>query len=405
MRSHTYFTAEQQAVCKQLLPAAIISTIISLYTSTHKFEHLHVYYISGIQFALIFALEQFFKKNWSRAIIIAVGYFLTHILIRQLNHVRDPRFLFFTWNCLQVIGICYISGKKAPLRTGLVAGVLIASTYYRTEISKFMIDPFAAIYSFAAVYMIPTWIYLAENANKQLLASKVQSITGREYQLLFGVFSVTFWCIFTNTWRLFHDMLMTRFFSQIFEMHEPIALLLTLLISGYLLYKIAQLIRNIVISRMLSTASFNPWMYLLHYIPVLNIIPWIIYSRKTTIAHDNESYYLSRPPHYIGYLIIMLGMLFTIMRLWKGYTMLPDHNTVLIFIFMILLFTRIILYGLLSKGNKHIILALVIINAITGISAGFYGRAGLPLFLIALLGSTITYYFLIEIFSPSLDKA
>lgn len=426
MNLHTYFTADQKAVLKQLLIPAIISTIISLiscyilyrtaYGSMAVTDRLYAYYLGGIQVALIFAWEQVIKKDWIRAFGIFAGYAITHVLFKKLGSLQNPildyPFLFMLWNCLQTIAICYISGRKNFLQTGLIAGIIINTAYYPInsllDRFNFMFDPFAAVYGFALAYLIPTWVFLCENYFSSFdLDSKIRPISGREYKLLFGVVSFTSLLTALELGKFVSFIFSYKEYTHILDRQKPLPLLLSLLISGYIIYMTTRMIRNIAISRMMTTADHNGWLYLFHYIPFFNIIPWLVYSSKPSVHTteiENGQYYISQPTSGISKGIIILGVLSTLFYLSLPFDHLSGQEGALVGLYMIALVIKIALYFYLPKGSKKTVLALVIITVIIAFAQMFttYGRQA-PI-LSSIIFSISSYYFLIEIFAPSLDE-
>lgn len=424
MEQISYFTDHQKIVLKSLWLPAVIAAIIGGYVShaTHQIldapeNYAKVsainFYLIGCLFAVILAWEQAIRKDWVRTIAIVGGYMVTHCgfqMIRaHFDHVLlGGGALFFIWNCAQIIGVCAIAGKRLFLQTGIFAGVLIhCSAYFSWEVTWLTFDGYnvlAVLHGLMVPYLIWTWLFIAENRGtsgyNELLNSKVQPITAKEYRVLFPVAAITTWVITYNV---------TTMIGSLYRPASPLLIFPSIVYLGLTLfafYVALRITRNIAVSRLMTVGYQGDWLLFFHFIPVINFIVWMHCMDKKdlhTTRSENASFYLSREPSSLGAVIIIFGVVVNLYNTYQcyGYSTYGDFWAG---VFMYIFIVKLGVYFYLRRGGRIAVVFLVILNFIT-VRAGLPSRIwGPEVFMVLSMCTLASYYYIAEVFVPALNK-
>ncbi|WP_343671511.1 hypothetical protein [Chitinophaga sp.] len=437
MELTSYFSDRQRLTLKSLWIPAIIMVILGITITIIRGEDMYsrpgtytvAFLLVNLQWSFVYGWEHIYNKDYKKAIIIMAGFFLLNMAFdaflnkayRFLPAFIDVTLLSTIWSALQVAGVCYISGKRNFWQIGLVAGLIIC---YTTDVpsnplSYIRMWPFN-LSSISAEFILPFlvygWIYLAENyfnekGYNDIITSKIQVTSGQEYRFLYPLVAVSCWVIifqFSGFLKVITSTGYSWSEHSGFQTHTTLTRVVDFVMEVSIFYITAALTRNIVISRMNTIANNNGWLYLLHFIPVLNIIAWIIVA-KAPSQHNSKSensvFYLAERNTAIKYFIIGLGVLSTIWSLWGVYQLSARFgaSTVTGILFLIL-FVKLVNYFFLDKGKNAVILLVVLTTIATLVQFIVSIRTGRSEFAL-LMASVLSYFFLIEIFYPELEQA
>lgn len=429
MEPFSFFTDHQKIVLKKLWIPAIIAAILGVYVNrefylvmsqyptmeAYQSMYATIFYLIGFLFAIILAWEQIIKNDWKRTVFIIGGYMATQFIYKKLQSLLgsnspDGEVFYFAWNCAQIIGVCAIAGKKDFLRTGLFAGALIHSCAFFPVNATFLsfegYNILAALHGLAVPYLICTWLFIAENTMatdeyKEVLKSKIQLVSKAEYSLLFPVASITTWIIIFNASTLLEDLPKYLHYSE--GRITLIWAILYILFCGFALFIAVRMTRNVVISRLMTVGDQGDWLLLLHFIPVINFVAWLVCCDKKNEHHtkeENASFYLGRDTSSLGAAIVTFSILLT---LYNIYICLAYGSSLAIFM-MLLFVVKLVTYFLVRKGGKNIVILLVVLNVLTAPAALPSRLWGVDVMITILLFSLISYYYLVETFAPALGK-
>lgn len=440
MELTSYFTDRQKLTLKSLWIPGIILVLLGLLFSFFNMVNGDPFIgisqntftiamiITSIKLAIAYGWEHIVSKDYKKALITIAGFIVVNIGVHKLLHQMygllpsyiDSAFIGIIWWILQVAGICFISGKKNFWQIGLVAGLFICYT------SNFPFSPisYVRIWSFNLQHVLEDfftpliiygWIYLAENyfndkGYPHIITSKIQVISSKEYRVLYPLVSISCWVVIYQSANLLkayalHEYVRTGFSD--FQSHTTLTSMVNFVMVISIFYITATMTRNIAISRMNTVGNNNGWLYLLHFIPLLNIIVWHLLA-KAAPQHNSKSensiFYLAERTSPINNYIIGLGVLSSIWGLWIVFSTTPLESSVATGILFLIMFVRLVNYFFLDKG-KNAVLLLVALGTIASfiqyISAAGIGKPTMGLFLV----SVLSYFFLIEIFHPELEKA
>lgn len=439
MELTTYFSDRQRFIIKNLWIPGIIIVILSLISCFFIDFQMEIpgnarrgvlnasFIFLTLKWAVAFGWEPIANKDYKKALLTIVAFFILNLafipFVNKVYHYLpsfiDITFLIIVWSCAQVALVSYIAGKQNWWQIGLVAGLILC---YITEVPSNPLN-FLHIYGFSLSklvtdfflpFMIYGWIYLAENFfndkdYRNLLNSKIQVLGGKEYRFLYPLLALSCWIIIFQSASLLksYSTRSAGYYSYSSFLSESfLTNAITFITEVSIFYITANLTRNIVMSRMTTIANNNGWLYMLHYIPVVNIIIWIIFANKPaqhTTKSENAVFYTTKHLSAINNYIIGLGVLFSILDLYSAYQFSRrDSSGATAFIFLIM-FVKLVTYFFLDKG-KTAVITLVTLGCIGSlalfIAATGTGHPPPPLSMAAVL----SYFFLIEIFHPELEK-
>lgn len=178
--------------------------------------------------------------------------------------------------------------------------------------------------------------------------------------------------------------------------------MLTIVLSGYL-------IRNIMVSRSLTINLHDGFLYYLHLLPFLNLIPVLIYSiRKDvhTTTTENAIAYIKRGDSKMANWIIVVGVIMSIYGLYQGYNLYQymayyKENKVLpilVAIVAVFQFIRLINF-LMLRNSRRAVYVLFTINLLS-VCILLFGSLELLSLRVGIC--YLSLYLLLEIFHPTL---
>jgi hypothetical protein len=433
MELTSYFSNRQGFTLKSLWIPGIIIALLGLiscffvypdesfYDFVRRDSFSIPFIILTLKLSIAYSWEHIIRKDYKKVLFTVAPFMVLNLKIKVFTNlmssflppVIDTVMINIIWTCVQVTGLCFIAGKKNYWQIGLVAGLMI---YYTTDapgnpLNYFRFETFRLTNILADLFlpcMIYGWIYLAENYfnekdYKNILNSKIQVISGQEYRFLYALLSFSCWVIIYQS-AAFLKALTNPYGG--FGSHGILTRVVHFVMEGSIFYITASLTRNIVISRMNTIASHNGWLYFLHYIPVLNIIVWRIFSQKPqahTSKSENAAFYLAKHEGAINNFIIITGVLFAIWNIYGAYLYNSYHPSAATAILLLLMFAKLINYFFLDKGKSAIIslVALGCLGACTQILALSVSERSV---FVSTLAGVLSYFFLVEIFHPELDE-
>lgn len=383
---------------------------------------------TSIKLAIAYGWEHIISKDYKKTLLTIAGFIILNISVNWLIDRMygwlpayiDGTFIGIIWSILQVIGVCFISGKRNFWQTGLVAGLIICYTtdFPFSPLSYIRVSPFNlqfVLEDFFTPFLIYGWIFLAENyfsekGYSNILTSKIQVVSGKEYRVLYPLVSISCWVVIYHSAVLLKAYAQNDYFRTGYSGFQSPAVLtnaVTFVMIVSIFYITATMTRNIVISRMNTIANNNGWLYLLHFIPFVNIIVWYkLY--KATPKHDSKSengiFYLIKRDAAINNYIIGIGVLFSVWGLWVAFSATRYETSAVTGFLFLVMFVKLVNYFLLDKGKNAIISLVALATAgslIQFIAAAGIGRPTFALF----MASVLSYFFLIEIFHPELEEA
>lgn len=439
MKRTIYFSARQVRILKSLwIPGILIAIAgmlprlltgckaVLLNSAGHSAINTSFVFMH-LQWVIVFSWEPLKNKAYKKALLIVATFIilqLAYLHVANNNHPHVPPFfdttlILLIWGCVQITVACFVTGKKQYWQTGLVAGTIIGYTTTATpippgftHISGWHLTNLIA--GFALPFLFYGWIYLVENflhdrSYKDILDSKIQVLGGQEYRLLYPLLALSCWIIIFQSAPIlhFHIIRSSVYYGDSNNLFEgPVTNTLSFIMKVSTFYITASMTRNIVISRMTTIASKNGWLYLFHYIPVVNIIPWVICS-NTPAQHktqgENAVFYITKPFSTINNYIIGSGMVISTAEVYNAYQQTRYHYTGANGFILLLVFAKLVNYFFLDKGKSTIITlvtlsclaALVMFIAATG--------TGSPPTSLS-MAIVLSYFFLIELFYPELGK-
>jgi len=383
---------------------------------------------TSIKLAIAYGWEHIITKDYKKALLTIAGFIILNFGVNwladrgygRLPAYIDGTFIGIIWSILQVIGVCFISGKRNFWQTGLVAGLIICYTtdFPFSPLSYVRLSPFNlqfALKDFFTPFLIYGWIFLAENyfsekGYSNIINSKIQVVSGKEYRVLYPLVSISCWVVIYHSAVLLKAYAQNDYFRTGYSGFQSPAVLtnaVTFVMIVSIFYITATMTRNIVISRMNTIGNNNGWLYLLHFIPFANIIVWYkLY--KAAPKHDSKSengiFYQTKRDASINNYIIGIGVLFSTWGLWVAFSATRYETSAVTGILFLVMFVKLVNYFLLDKG-KNAIISLVVLGTVGSliqfITAAGIGRPTFALF----MASVLSYFFLIEIFHPELEKA
>lgn len=419
------FTLHQSNVFRSVwMPVALYFILSATLTFFPAAWYTPVIY--GISFGLIAAWEFIISKRYSAAGIIllvatlAIGLQALPDLEGFAGREDGRRFWLEAYNLLVYVLILtvryYLAGSRDAIKAGLLTGMLYflfprinshvgswlldwSRTNFLAEIWPFITILVLALYKTLSYYVI---IFLTEQALVsrmyiERLFSKVQVLTTWEYLPLFFT---TWWVFMAGVAELANNIreLFEPGFLQL--RHSPFFAISSSLAAGLFIYAGAALLRNIMVSRSLTIGRRQTWLYILHYIPVINLIPvWILATTpaKNDTVEKNIDAYQQAFSSWPGKILIWTGILFTIYQLYELLTVPTGMRWPAFTCLGAIYLLKIAAYIVLPK-YRQALWAVVILQAasITFTLSDF--------FLLYLAFTYLGYYLLREIYYPQLES-
>jgi hypothetical protein len=439
----TFFDATQRRILKYTWIPIIVYLFFDLLSDLHLQDYYTNHrtgndYLTSVlslsPYIICVGYEFFIRKKYREMVFMMLAAVAVNVLIILSFYYRTKTagpgygvaalLISMLGNFLLMVLRGYLLGRNQILQGALIAmGITFFSAALGSNINYFVTHfmgfwwkaaitlPFRSLYPL--LYF--TGLLLADNlsADKgylEKLKSKIQIIGGREYLVLyvaliatafFGAVTVG-WSISTLYRKIFeHGGMETRYFSTAVLIIHSLGYAAISAAAGYLL-------RNIIVSRMMTIGSDNGWLYVLHFSLLLNIIPVIIFSRRNA-AHkteeENAYFYLAREFSSVGTFMMYLGAICAFLS--GCYIMIAaakyHQSSSYAMLFALFCFLSMIMH-LLLKRFKDAVYWIISLNTLTvvlytillGDKEDYSGVMFLAIYL--------SFYVMMEVFHPSLDK-
>ncbi|UCJ07032.1 hypothetical protein KTO58_25755 [Chitinophaga pendula] len=404
------------------MPVALYFSLSSTLTFFQNAWYASAIY--GIGFGGIAAWEFLVSKRYSAAAIILLVSTLTFGLQMlpdlegYIGREDGRRFWLEAYNLLVYVLILtvrfYLAGSRKAIKAGLITGMIyflfprinshVGSWLLDWSRTNFLADlwPYITIlvltfYKALSYYVI---IFLTEQILVsrlyiERLFSKVQVLTTWEYLPLFFT---TWWVFMAGVAELANNIreLSEPGFLQL--RHSAFFAISSSLAAGLFIYTGAALLRNIIVSRSLTINRRQTWLYILHYIPVVNVIPvWILATtpEENDTVEKNIDAYRQTFDNWPGKMLIWTGILLTIYQVYELLTVPTGMRWPAFGCLGLIYLLKIAAYIALPK-YKQALWAVIILQAasITFTLSDF--------FLLYLAFTYLGYYLLREIYYPQL---
>lgn len=439
----TYFSAAQRRVLKFIWIPVLIYLAFYLPADNHQWEFYQnntnkLDYLSNVLFVLPFSFAvgyEFLMRNKYKELIFLMlialaGSFLVEFEFffrykaQNSSYGLNSLLLALFVNCLLLTVRAYLLGGPQIWERALSG---LAVTYFTATLSSHIFtltNPFhISTFWLREVITLPfrvlfpilyfTGLFLADNlfteeGYLEKLKSKLERISSKEYLVLYLFLSMV--CLFGATafgYQL--DMLLSKFGGHSsFRAGYRSIYVVIIFVLAYATVSVAAgyLLRNVVISRMNTIGSDNGWLYVLHYSALLNIIPVLVWSNAASVhetEEENAVFYLTKTPSSIGMVIMFLG---TICAFSSGVYILSAMSHAAggyILGFSAICMFSTFLHPMLRKF-KDAVYGILILNTISILLLALASGGEGSYIGSMLLTIYFSFYVLIEVFHPSLDK-
>jgi hypothetical protein len=313
-----------------------------------------------LQYSMDAYLLKINPDNW--VVLTHINIFMVYLLtiITRFNLMGTEKKI--TAGILAAVIYYFLPKTGNPFSSGgYFSGYYVASEEIYNTLSSLLVGWLKLICYYVIVFLIENGF--KEKAFFEKFFSKIQIIHKWEY--LFIWMAVCFGymgCIGGLNTRL------GVWFAGNQLLNEP--LWISLFFSLYellFIYAGTLLLRNIIISRALTTGQYNPWLLLLHLVPVLNIIAVVICffakERKGTLV-DNALDYVNVKRDIAKKAMIIAAIVITA---WNIYNMLVVPTGVRLVGISILAVMYLLKIGAYIKlpSNKIFVYVVIGLNVIT----------------------------------------
>lgn len=407
-------------------------------SSTDMGQYLKIGFIG-----LIIGWEFLVRKDFKRAGIFVIGAaLLSFLLLLVFNRLQlgtrasffNPYYHIFIF--LDLLGMVLIRGfllkDKFPIKTGvltilifyygigdlrglsfIIEAVLHLTTQGRQSSLYQYADNFVhGLYQFLLPCFYYIILYFTENylndiqSFRQKFHSKILVISAGEYVFFY---SVLFMFLIGGTGNLGEMVLAfehiryeggNEISSMMIVLFYMLCPMLVIVLSGYLL-------RNIMVARSLTIGLHNGFLYYLHCLPFLNLIPVLIYSTRKavhTTSTENAVSYINREDSKIANWIIVIGAIMSLFGLYQGYQLYQryssDSSSFRFFVIAVtgIQFVRLINFLRLRNSRK----AVYVLFSINLLSVCILLFGSLELISLRVGICYLSLYLLLEIFHPTL---
>ncbi|SDF12998.1 hypothetical protein [Chitinophaga filiformis] len=349
-------------------------------------------------FSLQFILNEFLKTSSGQQHTALIYYFnsfavfLLIIITRfYLNGMSDKM------GAAVLAAVIYFVIPKTGSPTGTIPLGWLDPSGVWMEVVSTLVALLTGFATFISYYSI---IFLTENSFRWpaffiKLQSRIQTISGWEYFFIF--FSI--WFVYMGSIGEL-TYLMANFFEG-----TPLPLTLTafvifkLLLAVLCIYSLAGLLRNIITGRALTTGEYNPWVIIMHYIPVINIaavLKLLFAEDKPATQEEHAVLYLESDRHAARQAMIIAGITVTVYNIYHLLTaptgLALSGAALLGALYLLKIFAYIKL-----RSSKTYLLLVMGLNTITILFA-------LNEYLLLSLSFLYLYYYLMqELFYPKLE--
>lgn len=404
-------------------------------------------YIKAGSIGLIMSWEFLIRKDFKRAgIFIAGGALLYFLLMLAFNRLHlGTRAGFFNiyyqvftflafWGMLLIRGILLKdrSFVKTALLTMLIwyygTGDMRGLFFIFDILVDWITDGPSRTYQYVSIFiyglyqfLLPCFYYIIlyftenylndANAFRQKFHSKILVMTREEYLFFYGVLFMFVMGSSAAMGQMMEAAEHIKYSSDsitagvILVMFYVLCPMLTIVLSGYLL-------RNIMVARSLTIDLHNGFLYYLHCLPFLNLIPVLIYSTRKdahTSISENAAAYVKRDDSKMANWIIVVGVLMSVFGLYQGYNMIQqlsfysasDSLKAVIAVITVLQLIRLINFLRLRNSRK----AVFVLFTINLLSICILLMGSLEFVSLRVGICYMSLYLLLEIFHPTLFGA
>lgn len=355
-------------------------------------------FVVALAFGLQFVLNEFLKANSSQQNTSLIYYFnsfavfLLIIITRfYLNGMSDKM------GAAVLAAVIYFVIPKTGSPTGTVPLGWLDPSGFWIEVVRTIVALLTSFATFISYYSI---IFLTENSFRWpaffiKLQSRIQTISGWEYFFIF--FSI--WFIYMGSIGEL-TYLMANFFEG-----TPLPIMLTafvifkLLLAVLCIYSLAGLLRNIITGRALTTGEYNPWVIIMHYIPVINIaaVLKLLFARDRPATQEEHAVlYIESDRHAAQQVMIISGITVTAYNIYNMLTAPTGLGLPVIGLLGAMYLLKIFTYIKLRSSRTYLLLVIGL-NMATILFA-------LNEHLVLSLAFLYLYYYLMqELFYPKLE--
>lgn len=351
-----------------------------------------------LAFGLQFVLNEFLKTNSSSQNVSLIYYansfavFLLIIITRfYLNEMSDK-----TGAAILAAVIYFVIPKTGSPWGTLPVGWLDPSGF-RVEVLKTFFFLLATFGTFISYYSI---MFLTENSFRWpaffiKLQSRIQTVSQWEYFFIF----LAIWFVYMGGIGEL-TYLMANFFEGVtLPVTVTAFFIFRLLLLVLCVYSLAGFLRNIITGRALTTGEYNPWVIIMHYVPVVNIAAVIRLTAaddKPATREEHAVMYLESDRHSAQQAMIISGILVTIYNIYVMLTAPTGLGLPVIGLLGTLYLLKIFAYIKL-RSSKTYLLLVIGLNTVTILFA-------LNEYLVLSLSFLYLYYYLMqELFYPKLE--
>jgi hypothetical protein len=420
----TFFTPIQLRVLKTSWLPGIVGFILSTAISPFLLDGAE-----NVLTALSWAIGIFFIVAWEAIIkrdlkqLVIIGGVIALTLLVKLYYsafmeVKDPLLLYINeFAILLIIMITrfYLNEMGDKLNAALLAtlvyfimprggnpfgAVTIGSLGLSAQwgiVTQIVLSQLVFFNTLVAYYVI---VFLSENSYRRplffiKLQSRIETVGKGEYFFIF----ISLWFIYMGGIGDL-TMLVANFFNGTTPpMMETAVVIFRLLLLVLMMYSIAGLMRNIITGRMLTTGRYNPWLFVLHYIPVINIaavIKTCITADKPATQEEHGLQYLEAGRHRAQWAMIIAGIAVTVYNIYVLLTAPTGLRLPMISVIALLYMAKIFAYLKLRSSKTYLYLVLALNVATTLFALNEY-------LLLSLSFLFLYYYMMQELFYPALQ--
>ncbi|PWV54210.1 hypothetical protein [Chitinophaga sp. S165] len=354
--------------------------------------------VTLLTFGLQFVLNEFLKANSSQQSTSLIYYFnsfavfLVVIITRfYLNGMSDK----IGAAALAAV-IYFVIPKTGSPTGGIPVGWLYPSQFW-TDVVTSLAFPLITFGTFISYYSI---IFLTENSFRWpaffiKLQSRIQTISKWEYFFLF----LAIWFVYMGSIGELSYLMASFFEGTTLPVIVTAFTIFKLLLAVLCIYSLAGLLRNIITGRVLTTGEYNPWVIIMHYIPVVNIaavLKLIFTEDKPATQEEHAVLYLESDRHAAQQAMIISGITVTVYNIYYLLTaptgLALSGAALLGALYLLKIFCYIKL-----RSSKTYLLLVIGLNIVTILFA-------LNEYLMLSLAFLYLYYYLMqELFYPKLE--
>lgn len=347
---------------------------------------------------LQFILNEFLKANSSQQTTSLIYYInsfavvLVIIITRfYLNGMSDK-----IGASLLAAVIYFVIPKTLSPTGGINLGWLDRSGVWYEVVGSlvFVLTTFGTFISYYSV------IFLTENSFRWpaffiKLQSRIQTISGWEYFFIF----LSIWFVYMGSIGEL-TYLMALFFEETkLPLIVAAFIIFRLLLAVLCIYSLAGLLRNIITGRALTTGEYDPWVIIMHYIPVVNIaavLKLLVAEDKPATREEHAVLYLESDRYAAQQTMIISGIAVTVYNIYIMLTAPTGLSLPVIGLLGALYLLKIFAYIKL-RSSKTYLLLVIGLNTVTILFA-------LNEHLLLSLSFLYLYYYLMqELFYPKLE--